>query len=160
MQAQSWASRASGAFLFVTAIAVAAIMVVSFGDVVMRTFARPITGAYEVTEMLVGFMVFAALPLVTWRREHIRVTFLGGLAMRRPWLRRLLATCQRAGLCLVFAYLAWHLWRLGAQFSAVNARAIFAGLSLAPFAFFASVMCGLSAIAAILAPARRPVDAP
>ena len=128
------------------------IMVVSFGDVVMRTFARPIPGAYEVTEIAVGAMVFAALPVVTLTKQHISVTLLTTLTSRVTWLRWFVLIFSRAVTMLVLGYLGYRLWLLGNQFDETGTAAIFAGFPLAPFAWFASVMCWLSAIASVIAP--------
>jgi TRAP-type C4-dicarboxylate transport system permease small subunit len=128
------------------------LMVVSFADVLLRKMNTPIPGAYEITEIGVGAMVFAALPLVSLRQEHIRVSLFGTLAARHRWVRVLFSVTGRVIATLVLGFLAWHLARLGNQMHATGARAIFAGFPLAPFAWFAAAMSGLSILAALVAP--------
>jgi len=127
------------------------IMVVSFSDVTMRTFATPIPGAYEVTEIAVGAMVFAALPVVTLRNEHVSVTLLSGLKRRHARFHWLILVVSRGLAAVVFVYLGYRLWGLGNEFDAMGAKAIFASFPLAPFAWFAAIMCWLSAAAGCVA---------
>lgn len=135
-----------------TAFCILVLMGVSFADVILRSMNRPIRGAYEITEIAVGAMVFAALPLVTLRREHVQVTLFSALADRHRWLRLLFTLVGKAIGLAVFGFIAWHLYRLGNQMNATGARAIFAGFPLAPFAWFAALMCVLSAVATLIAP--------
>lgn len=127
------------------------IMIVSFSDVTMRTFATPIPGAYEVTEIAVGAMIFAALPIVTLRNAHVSVTLLSGLKKRFGWFRWLVVLVSRGTAAIVFIYLGYRLWGLGNEFDATGAKAIFASFPLAPFAWFAAIMCWLSALAGFVA---------
>ncbi len=93
--------------------ALAAIMMVTtFSDVVMRYFFnRPIAGAFEVTEISMGLIVFFALPLMIRERENIVVTILYD---RFPAPVRRAATTVTdlicAGLC---GFIAWRMWLYG-----------------------------------------------
>lgn len=50
-------------------------------DVIGRYFfSAPLNGAFELTEVLVAALVFAALPLTTERREHVEVDLLQPLS--------------------------------------------------------------------------------
>ncbi|UWQ94257.1 TRAP transporter small permease [Rhodobacteraceae bacterium M385] len=135
--------------MLLTSACIIILMGVSFSDVILRSLNSPIPGAYEITEIAVGAMVFAALPLVTLRQEHVRVTLFGKLADQHRWLRLIFTIVSRGVGVLVFAFFAWHLFRLGNQMNANGARAIFAGFPLAPFAWFASAMCAVSAVATL-----------
>jgi TRAP-type C4-dicarboxylate transport system permease small subunit len=84
-------------------------MVVTVVDVGGRfLFNRPLHGAFEATEVMMGLIVFLALPLATRRREHITVTI---LEPHLPgWLKRgaaFLFGLVCAGVCGLLA------WRLG-----------------------------------------------
>jgi len=147
----------TSALSVITAAAIFGIMTVSFGDVTARTFARPIGGAYEITVMLVGLMVFAALPIVTYNGKHVAVSLLHSVFKRSPLLNLAVDIFSRAVIMATCLFLGYHLWQLGSQFSARNARAVFAGLPMAPFAYFAAIMCILSALAAIIRPNTAPV---
>ncbi len=146
------AERALFPFYLLTSLCIVVLMGVSFADVILRSLNRPIRGAYEITEIAVGAMVFAALPLVTLKREHVQVTLFSVFADRHRWLRFLFTLVGKVIGLAVFGFFAWHLYRLGNQMSATGARAIFAGFPLAPFAWFAALMCLLSAVVTLLAP--------
>lgn len=138
-------SMISLALVAITSAFLILIMIVSFGDVTMRTFAKPIPGAYEVTEIAVGAMVFAALPIVTLKQHHVSVTLLSSITARLVWLRVLVRISSHGVTALAFAYLGYRLWLLGNDFHDTGATAIFANFPLAPFAWFAAIMCWLSA---------------
>ena len=78
-------------------------------DVVGRYFLnRPLTGAFELTELAMGALVFLSLPLVTLRREHVTVDLLEG-AVPRAWRHAQKALLDlTAAACL--AVIAWQLW--------------------------------------------------
>lgn len=132
-----------------SALAILALMAVAFADVMMRSFVRPLSGAFELTEVLVGVMVFAALPFVTMSGKHVKVSLLRSLVGKNERVQGLLRWCSRVATGVLMGFLAYHLWALGTQFAQTNSRAVFADLPLAPFAYFAAVMCALSTLAAL-----------
>ncbi len=52
-------------------LALFALMCVTVVDVTGRKFDRPLAGGLELTEILMVGVIFAALPLVSWRGEHV-----------------------------------------------------------------------------------------
>lgn len=140
------ASRILFPLYLLTSFCIVVLMGVSFSDVILRSLNHPIPGAYEITEIAVGAMVFAALPIVTLRQEHVRVTLFRTVAARHRWVDLLFMAVSRSVGVAVYLFFAWHLLRLGNQMSSAGARAIFAGFPLAPFAWFAAAMCMVSAI--------------
>lgn len=69
-----WLSRGFG---LVSAIALFFLMCLTCVDVAARyLFNSPITGSTELTEIAVAIIVFACLPVVSWRNEHIVVDML------------------------------------------------------------------------------------
>ncbi|QXT40032.1 TRAP transporter small permease [Gymnodinialimonas ceratoperidinii] len=145
----SIANRVLYPLLLITSGCILILMGVSFSDVILRSLNRPIPGAYEITEIAVGAMVFSALPLVTLRQDHVRVTLFSALAKKHRWLQLLFTTVSRSIAVVVFIFFAWHLMRLGNQMNSNGARAIFAGFPLAPFAWFSAAMCLVSAVATL-----------
>lgn len=54
--------------------AILAMMMVTVVDVFARSFlGEPLKGSIELTQLLLGLMVFAAFPIVVWRQQHICV---------------------------------------------------------------------------------------
>lgn len=64
------------AFLFelIAVVALFALMVLTCADVIGRYFLNnPVPGATELTEMGLAIVLFAAMPVITWRGGHIVV---------------------------------------------------------------------------------------
>lgn len=58
----------------VAALALVGMVLLTCVDVIGRYLLnRPLTGAFELSEMAMGALVFASLPLVTLRRQHVTV---------------------------------------------------------------------------------------
>lgn len=105
----SLADRLFAALGILAGVLAAAMMLVTTVDVGGRYFLnRPLHGAFEATEVMMGLLVFLALPLATRRREHITVTMFDHLLPER--LKRgaaLLFGLVCAGICGLLA------WRVG-----------------------------------------------
>ncbi len=57
-----------------------ALMTMTFFDVILRSVLNdPIESATELTRLFMAIIVFSALPMVSWRGEHIVVDLLDGL---------------------------------------------------------------------------------
>lgn len=92
----------------------AVMMTTTFFDVLMRyAFNDPIHGAFEVTEISMGLIVFLALPAMVRARENIRVTVLfDALPVRPARAASLVTDLICAALC---AFVAWRMWLYGAR---------------------------------------------
>lgn len=128
----------AGTLLFV-------LMVLTLADVVGRYFlTSPVPGAFEVTQILLALVIFAALPVATARREHIVVDVLDEV------LNKKLLTRQKVGAevvtTLIFAALAWLVWELGNRASVSGWMTDRLKIPMAPIAYFAA---GMAAVAAI-----------
>ncbi len=102
--------RASNVLLSGTgALAMFAMMALTLVDVLGRyLFSSPVTGAYELTELLLAAVIFLGLPLVTIDEEHIAVDLLDAAFSDRvravqTWLIRLINIAA-------FGIFAWLLW--------------------------------------------------
>lgn len=128
-------------------------------DVVGRYFFdRPLTGAFELTELLLAALVFLALPLTTERREHIEVDILNLLLPPRAtqWLAAFAGLFSAALLATLAWRLASHAIGAGHDGTVTNALAI----PYAPFGFLASFSCLVSAFIAFLRGIIPPEDMP
>lgn len=133
-----------------------ALMAITFADVVGRyVFNSPLPGTAELTELGMGVLVFAGLPLVTAARGQITIDLFD---------RFLTAAVQRVldvGIALLSAaVLAVFAWRIGAE--AVHRGGFgdittYLHLPIAPFAWFMSVMAALASVLCLAqACAARP----
>lgn len=118
-------------------------------DVVGRYwFNAPISGAFEITQMVLGALIFAALPLTTIAGEHIEVDMIYGLSP--PWAKSAMRIIGGTVAAIVLWVIAWrlgaHTIRLVADGSVTNALSI----PLAPFGWFATASAALSGLLAAL----------
>ena len=96
----------------VAGLMVAAMMFLTFADVVGRfVFDSPIFGAFELTEMLMGLVIFAGLPLATAARENITVTLLSD-ALPPRLLRMQTFVMDLIGGAFT-ALMGWRMWLFG-----------------------------------------------
>ena len=74
----AWLRDYSGqALIFFASITLFVIMWLTVVDVVARdAFDVSITGLFEVTEVLMGILVFAGVPIITARDGHVAVTLM------------------------------------------------------------------------------------
>lgn len=143
--------RRGAAFLLGLAclLVLAALIGLTCVDVIARyAFNRPVTGAYELTEILLATLIFLALPLTTAAGEHIEVELLDGL--KSAFLKRL-GTCA-AALCTtgVFAVIAYkmldHADKLARRGRVTDSLEI----PLALVGWLGAASFGLSALAALV----------
>lgn len=130
-----------------------AMMLVTFVDVVGRYFfGRALNGAYELTEVLLGLIVFAGLPLVTWRRDHVTVDLLTARLATAARLR--LARLAAAATALVLAMLAWRLGGTALDLLGYGDATVFLGIPLGPVAAAMAALAGVAGVAALVRVAR------
>jgi TRAP-type C4-dicarboxylate transport system permease small subunit len=133
-----------------------ALMALTCVDVFGRYFfSRPVPGGLEVTEILVAAIVFAALPLITLREEHVMVDLFD--ALTPDWMLRV----QYVAACLVSALVSGALgWRLlvraGRMMDYGDTTAVLR-IPLYPLTYSMAVLMGLTALVFLLAAFRRPV---
>lgn len=141
-------------FAVVASGVLAAMAVVAFADVVLRVANRPITGAYELTALLMGLLVYAALPLVTAQDEHVRAGILQMWTTAPAWVARTLFQLRRALTALALGYLAWALLQYMHRMAEGGDTAPYIEVPLAWVAGFGALAMGLSALLAL--GVRRP----
>ncbi len=122
-----------------------AMMLLTFVDVVARyVFNRPLSGAFEVTELMLVVLIFAGLPLVSYANEHALMDFVDRLLGARS--QRLLERLVQAACAAVMFLLAWLVWlkadRIWAYRDATDVLRIVYG----PFVYFMAVMIGLAGL--------------
>lgn len=132
-----------------------AMMVVTFVDVVGRyVFSRPLTGAFELTEVLLGLLIFAGLPIVTRRRGHVAVDLLTTRLAPAP--RAALARLAAVVTAAVLGGLAWRLGVTASDLIAYGDATVFLGIPLGPVAGVMAALCAVAALIAATLAASRP----
>lgn len=121
-------------------------MIVTTVDVVGRYFFnKPLFGAFEVTEILMGLTIFAGMPFATAAREQITVNFLESVLSVRA--RRIQAGFADLVCAAVSAVMAWRIYQRGAVLIDSHEVTLQLGINRG---LIASAMAVLMAIAAIV----------
>ena len=151
-QPLDWLDRAIVPLLgYVAAAVTLCLMLLTCADVFGRYFLnRPIWGGFELTEMLLAILIFAGLPLVTLRNEHVVVDLFDPVTP--DWLFRI----QHFVACVIgFActgYLAWRLWLRAEHMDRAGETTAQLKIKLAWLTYSMSVLVAFTAVAlAILA---------
>ena len=145
-RAGAWAAWVLGT---VAALDLAAMMLLTFVDVTGRKFfASPIYGAYEITEFMMGVLIFSALPLVTAREGHVTIDVFDhfiapAIGRWQRFLVNLLST-------LVLAFLGWRLWILSASHLRTNEVTMTLHIPHGPFSRAFAVLAILAALASLV----------
>jgi len=135
------------------AAALFAIMVLTLVDVGGRKLlSQSVPGSLEITELLMVVVIFAALPLVSLKGEHVLFDSLD--ALLPSWVQRV----QRAVVDLFCAVallgLAWLMWDKAGQMAQYGDVTAQLKLPLGPFVQLMSVLCALTALVHVMLVAR------
>ena len=129
-------------------------VVITCDDVIGRRIDRPLPGAIEMIELLMGVLVFGALPMVTADREHVTVgLFDGALGKSIRLLRDRVVNIVSAA---VVAVIAWRLFAKAIEMAKFGDASNYLGLPLAPLAFFMAAMTAVTVCALVLHAVRTP----
>ena len=140
----AWLRDYSGqALIFFASITLFVIMWLTVVDVVARdAFDVSITGLFEVTEVLMGILVFAGVPIITARDGHVAVTLMDTFV--GPKLRVFQKVVINIFCVLVLAMFAWLLWDVADTAAGYNDVKLFSRIPLAPMGYFMAIMTALS----------------
>ena len=142
-----WAGRLLG---LIAALDLFAMMLLTFVDVTGRkltgtiSFAKPVYGAYEITELLMGVLIFSALPLVSAREGHVTIDVFDRFVPRRArrW-QRIIVTAISA---VALAVLGWRLWLMSFAHAANHEVTMTLYIPHAPFSRAFALLAMLAAI--------------
>ena len=125
------------------AAALFAIMALTFFDVLGRKLAsNSIRGSLEITELLMVVVIFAALPLVSARDEHVVFDSLD--AYLPAWALRAQAAIINVLCGALLIGLAVLMWKSGGEFRASGETTAQLGIVKAPFLYGMSVLCAVT----------------
>lgn len=129
-------------------------MLLSFADVVMRKLStmevlwplgvEPLRGGVELTELLMVIVIFAGLPLVSMRGEH--VTFELSQRFIPVFWHGLVLRFMHAVCSLVFATLAAFMWGRAGRLIEDGLTTAQLGITVGPFAYVMAVMLAATAL--------------
>ncbi|MDR7149260.1 TRAP-type C4-dicarboxylate transport system permease small subunit [Hydrogenophaga palleronii] len=125
-------------------MALFAIMWLTLIDVSGRKFlSNSVPGALEITEILMVIVIFGALPLVSWRNEH--VTFDSFDAFIPDWLKNIQARLVDLLCGAVFAFLGYLMVTRGDRFQEYGDTTAYLLLPVAPVAYLMAALLFLTA---------------
>lgn len=130
----------------VAAITLFAMMLLTFADVWGRYLLnRPVFGGYEVTEFMMGVLIFTALPMLCAQEGHVTIDLLDHF-VPKSWLR-----WQRVAVNLVsgvvLAVMALQVFLLSGQLARNNEVTMTLKIPHAPFALLFAVMAAFASLA-------------
>ena len=139
----------------VAAVLMLCLMLLTCADVVGRYFFnKPMTGGFELTEVLLAALIFAGLPLVTLRGDHITVDLFDPVTP--DWLFRI----QHALASLIGAActgcLSWRLWLRADALDRAGETTSQLHFKLAWLTYAMAVLMALTAVALLVTLLRRP----
>ncbi|HYF19202.1 MAG TPA: TRAP transporter small permease [Ramlibacter sp.] len=134
-----------------------AIMALTFFDVLGRKFlSNSIPGSLELTELLMVVVIFAALPLVSGRGEHVEFDSLDPYLP--AWLRRLQAFVVHLVCGVVLLLLGWLMWRSGNQFMESGETTAQLRILKSPFVYGMGLLCAATGVVHLLLMRQPPAD--
>ena len=123
----------------VASLILAAIALLTCTDVVFRNAGTVIRGTVELTELMMGALIFTALPLVGFRDGHVTVELTQGvLTGMRGRIARQLTRLLSAAVLLV---IGWQLAVKADRLASAHDLTATLGLEKAPVAWFMAALC-------------------
>lgn len=132
-----------------TALILACIMLLTCLDVAGRyLLTMPVPGALEVTELMMGALIFASLPMVTLRQQQVTIDLFTPFIPKsvKPILHVVIQLVS--GLCL--AVISWRLWIKGGQAMEYGDTTAVLRLSIWPLFYFMSVLAAITSAILLL----------
>ncbi len=128
---------------WLTGAALFFMMAVTTADVIARfAFSSPLPGTFELMEFGLAIVIFSAMPLVTWDREHICVSLFDGL-FRGP-AYRIQQVAVMAVSALGMGVISVRMWDQGDRLHETGATTGFLLWPRAPIAYFMSVFAAVA----------------
>ena len=133
-----------------------AMMALTFVDVVLRyLFNAPIKGGFEVTEMMMAVLIFAGLPLVSRKNEHVTIDAFDRFFP--PSVRRVLHVIIHFVCAMTLVGMAWLLYRKAGNFAEIGDITQTLKFPIAPFVY---LMAALTLATAVVHVASAFADPP
>jgi TRAP-type C4-dicarboxylate transport system permease small subunit len=138
-----------GSIVFLGSILLLVMMALTIVDVIGRyIFNSPLSGAGELTELLLVSVIFMGLPAVTLQKEHVTVDL---FTARMPqWIERWRIGAIGILSTLILGIIGWQLWVHAGQIDDYGDVTTTLRIPIAPIAYFCSACTFISAIAALI----------
>lgn len=138
-----------GGIIFVGGSMLLVMMALTIVDVIGRyIFNSPLSGAGELTELILVSVIFMGLPAVTLEKEHTTVDLF--TARMPPWTERWRILAIGMFSAVILGTIAWQLWIHAGRIGAYGDVSTTLRIPIAPVAYFCSVSTFISALAALM----------
>lgn len=137
-----------------SALALAVVMLLTCFDVAGRyVFGQPVPGALEVTELVMGALIFTSLPLVTLRNQQVTVDLFEPLIPRfaKPFLHWLIHAVG----CVCLATISWRLWVKAGQMHGSGETTAVLQLDTWPLIYYMSLQTAITTFVLFLIMLRQ-----
>jgi len=145
-----------------------AMMALTFVDVVRRySFSKSIAGSFEITELLMATLIFAGLPLVSRREEHVSVDLIDHFTP--PALQRVHRRVVEFVSGVILLGLGYLMWGKASQVAGYGDTTTILTIKLGPFVYGMCVFLIVAGLVhlikvfmplALAVPPRDPVPDP
>lgn len=132
----------------IAAAAIAGMMLLTCGDILLRFLRRPIPGTYEMVGFLGALGVSFALAQTSLERGHIAVDF---LVQRLSSRLQTLVDGVNAAVCAgLFGLAAWHSLQHGMDLKAAGEVSMTLQLPVFPFVWGMAAGCGMLTVVLVM----------
>jgi TRAP-type C4-dicarboxylate transport system permease small subunit len=129
----------------IASMALFAIMWLTLIDVTGRKFFNhSVPGGLELTEILMVIVIFGALPLVSWRSEHVVFDSLD--AVVPAWIKGIQARLVHLVCAGTFGLLAWLMTTRAQRFAEYGDTTVHLQLAISPVAWLMAALLLLTAL--------------
>jgi len=132
----------------VAVAALVAMMILTLADVILRAFARPIPGTYELVGILGAIIIGFSIPYTTMIRGHVIMDFLTE-SLSGP-ARTALHVLTRVLAIAFFIIAGWNLCLLGQSYSRAGEVTLTLKLPLYPIFYVVAFCCFIECLMLIV----------
>jgi len=123
----------------IAGISVTVMMLLTVADVLLRAGGHPIIGTYEIVALLLAVVIGFGIPQVSLDRGHVYMEFLLQKFSKRG--RNVVNTLTRVLCLILFAFIGYNLFNVGAGFHASGEVSATIKLPFYPVAYGVAVCC-------------------
>jgi len=131
----------SKALNFIAGICLTFMMFLTVADVSLRAAGHPIIGTYEIVALSLAVVIGFGIPKVSLDRGHVYMEFL--LEKMGPRAKDILNTFTRILVIILFIFIGYNLFNVGAEFHASGEVSPTIKLPFYPVAYGVGVCCFL-----------------
>lgn len=135
-----------------------ALMLLTFVDVMGREFYRSVPGALELSEMLMVVVLFCALPMVSWRAEHVCFELADAIYKGRA--ERVSKVVMDLICAVAFGAIGWACWGYARRTMEDGDVSANLGVPVGLFVYLMAAMLMLAALMHLLRCFVAPPSAP